>query len=219
MSRLLLLLYKYAPSKLKGVLLHKITQREGGQMYSKTLRAVFKEKYRIEIGYGSYGGCFNPENNIPPDVSFGNWCSIAKSIRIFRANHPKNTFTSHPLMYNPVAGYVKNDTLDRPPLKIGHDVWIGEWAIILPGVKTIGNGAMIGAGSIVTKDIEPYSVNVGNPAKKIGMRFDEETIARLEASGWWLLEKQELISRIPELNALLTGQDHPVKQHLVHQNE
>lgn len=205
MSKLLLALYRYAPSLLKGKILHKITLREGGEMYSKTIRAVFKEKYKVNIGYGSYGGCFNVDNNIPPNVSFGNWCSIAKNIRIFRANHPKDTFTSHPLLYNPVAGYVEKDVLTRPALVIGHDVWIGEMAIILPGVKSIGNGAIIGAGSIVTKDVEPYSIMVGNPAKKIGKRFDDETILKLESSQWWELQKNDLMSRVTELNKIVNS--------------
>jgi virginiamycin A acetyltransferase len=165
LNKFLYKLYFIVPQKFRGLIQSQIVKREGGQMYSPTLRAIYKRRFNIEIGYGSYGGCFNAKD-IPAGVSFGNYCSIAPSIRIFRANHPKDTFTSHPLLYNPVAGYVDKDQLTRPALKVGHDVWIGEWAVILPGVKTIGNGAMIGAGSIVTKDVEPYTVVGGNPAKK-----------------------------------------------------
>ena len=67
---------------------------------------------------------------------------------------------------------------------IGNDVWIGENVLILEGVH-IGNGAVIGAGSIVTKDIEPYSINVGVPAKKIDSRFTEEQINFLDKVKWW----------------------------------
>ena len=137
---------------------------------------------------------------MPQGVTFGNYCSIAPEIRIFRANHPKKTFISHPLMNNPIVGYVKEDMLERPSLTIGHDVWIGERAIILPSVTSIGNGAIIGAGSIVTKDVEPYSIVAGNPAKKIGKRFEDKVIHRLEESEWWLLKKDELIKNIDEFH-------------------
>lgn len=181
--------------------LDRIVKKEGGQMYSHTLRDIYKKKHNIIIGYGSYGGCFSNEN-VPSGVSFGNYCSISKNIRIFRANHPKNTFTSHPLLYNPVAGYVKTDLLYRPKLDFGHDVWVGEWAVILPSVNSIGNGAIIGAGSIVTKNVEPYSIVAGNPARKIGMRFMPDVIAKLEETKWWEMNKNELKDNIDYLNKI-----------------
>lgn len=193
-------LYFKVPSYFKQPLLRYILKKEGGQMYSKTLREIFKNKYKIDVGYGSYGGCFNLDNTIPAGVKFGNYCSIAKSIRIFRANHPKGLFTSHPLLYNPVAGYVAKDQLDRPPLSVGHDVWIGEWAVILPNVKTIGNGSIIGAGSIVTKDVEPYTIVAGNPARVLGTRFNSEIQSEFEASKWWELKVDSLIPEIERLN-------------------
>ncbi len=187
------------PGAFSKVVKNLILKVEGGYMYSPSIRKIYEVKHGIIIGYGSYGGCFSTAN-IPSGVCFGNYCSIAKNIRIFRANHPKDTFTSHPLLYNPVAGYVKKDMLDRPKLTIGHDVWIGELAIILPGVRSIGNGAIIGAGSIVTKDVPPYSIVVGNPAKKIGEKFNDQTIQQLEASKWWELEVDDLIKEIIRLN-------------------
>lgn len=203
MSSMLFKLYKFFPEpRLRKIIIKIFLKREGGQMYSATLRKIYKEIHGIEIGYGSYGGCFSTIN-IPSGTVFGNYCSVAPDIRVFRANHPKNTFTTHPLLYNPVAGYVKRDMLERPTLTVGHDVWIGELAVILPGVKNIGNGAIIGAGSIVTKDVESYSVVAGNPAKKIGQRFNEKIIAALKVSQWWTMEKEKLISHIDELNGMV----------------
>lgn len=180
-------------TKIKDYLRNKKIQKEGGQYFSKTIRKYFLEKKDIKVGYGSYGGCFNLKNNIPSNVEFGNYCSIANNIRVFRANHPKTYFTLHPLFYNPVMGYVKKDKLNRPKLKIGHDVWIGEWVIILPKVMKIGNGAIIGAGSIVTKDITAYAIVAGNPAKVIGQRFSNEIINKLEKTQWWNWDKNTLI--------------------------
>ncbi|MCL4640013.1 MAG: CatB-related O-acetyltransferase [Pseudosphingobacterium sp.] len=200
-NKFLFKLYQLAPSRLKGLIQHQIVRREGGQMYSMTLRAIYRRLYGIEVGYGSYGGCFS-RKNVPRGVVFGNYCSIAPEIRIFRANHPKDTFTSHPLLYNPVAGFVEKDMLERAPLKVGNDVWIGEWAIILPRVSVIGNGAMVGAGSVVTKDVPPYAIVAGNPAKIIGYRFDEITIQKLEESKWWERNRFDLEKEINELQKI-----------------
>lgn len=87
---------------------------------------------------------------------------------------------------------LSDNALIYKKLTVGHDVWIGANAIILPGCCNIGNGAIIGAGSIVTKDVPPYSIVAGNPARMIRMRFPQQVIASLEASEWWLLSKAEL---------------------------
>jgi serine acetyltransferase len=84
--------------------------------------------------------------------------------------------------------------LERPILNIGHDVWIGASSIILPSVKIIGNGSIIGAGTIVNKDVLPYSIIIGNPAKLIRMRFSDYVIMKLEESQWWMLNREELIN-------------------------
>lgn len=69
-------------------------------------------------------------------------------------------------------------------MEVGNDVWIGGGAIVLSGLR-VGHGAVIGAGAVVTKDIEPYSIVAGVPARKIGMRFDAETIDQLLRIRWW----------------------------------
>jgi virginiamycin A acetyltransferase len=201
-NKILYRLYFIVPSRFKGFIKRMILNSEGGQMYSNTIRQIYEKKHKIKIGYGSYGGCFSVKN-IPAGVTFGNYCSIAPNIKIFRANHPKNNFTSHPILYNPAAGYVTKDALKRPPLHIGNDVWIGEWAIILPNVTSIGNGAIIGAGSVVTKNVDSYTIVAGNPAKVIGKRFDDRVIKKIEESQWWLSTKEELINKIKNYQQLV----------------
>jgi acetyltransferase-like isoleucine patch superfamily enzyme len=100
-------------------------------------------------------------------------------------------------------GFVKKDKLNRPPLIVGNDVWIGANVVILPNVKVIGNGAIIGAGSIVSKDVEPYTVMAGNPAKFLKKRFSDSVIEKLEKSRWWDLEFDDLIKRIDEFNRMI----------------
>jgi len=189
-------------NKIKRYFFNKRVLKEGGQAFSSTIRAKFLKDYNISIGYGTYGGCFN-RKNIPNNVTFGNYCSVAQNIRIFRANHPKSYFTLHPLFYNPEMGYVEKDQLDRPDLIIGHDVWIGEWAVILPNVKKIGNGAIIGAGSIVTKDVSPYTIIGGNPARVIGNRFSPKIIIELEKTQWWEWNSQTLIKNKTILEGII----------------
>ena len=208
-NRFLFRFYFLLPGYIKKKVLKIIPRFENGYMYSETIRKIYKREYGINIGYGSYGGCFD-RRYIPANVTFGNYCSIARNIQIYRANHPKNKFTSHPLLYHPIAGYVEKDQLVRPPLIIGHDVWIGEWAVILPGVQTIGNGAIIGAGSIVTKNVEPYSIVAGNPAKKIADRFNKDVSDKLESTLWWNLKKEDLIKIVNELNTIINNS--PVKE-------
>lgn len=192
---------------LRKKFLSMIASSEGGFMYSRTARDLLHKEYNITIGYGSYGGCFN-FGNISGNVSFGNYCSVAKDVKIYRANHPLSEFTLHPILYNPVAGYVDSYKLQKDELSIGHDVWIGDNVIILPGVKAIGNGAVIGAGSVVTRDVEKYAVVAGNPAKVIKKRFPPEMIEKIEHSAWWLSAKEELIAKIPVLRKLTAGIPH-----------
>ena len=100
-------LYKKNDNRYIRLLLLKIIAKiDGGFPFSNNIRQLYSEVHNIEIGYGSYGGCFDLDN-IPPNVTIGNYCSFASNVKIFRANHPLNLFTTHPITYNPVMGYVK----------------------------------------------------------------------------------------------------------------
>lgn len=192
----------YSRKCLRKITIQLLLKLEGGYFFSRTIRRLFVDFHGIYIGYGSYGGCFSTDT-IPRNVTFGNYCSIAPNVRIFRANHPIESFTTHPILYNPACGYVSRDMLERKSLVVGHDVWIGESVIILPSVFHIGNGAVIGAGSVVTKDVEAYTIVAGNPAKKIRDRFNRSQVAYLEEIKWWELDKDQLVDVISELEANL----------------
>ncbi|WP_282038262.1 CatB-related O-acetyltransferase [Saccharicrinis aurantiacus] len=176
-------------------------------MYSPTIRKIFKQCHGIEIGYGSYGGCFNT-SNIRPNIKIGNYCSIASKVDFLRANHPIKDFTMHPIAHRTSHNYtLTKDRFYWENLVIGNDVWIGQNVVILPSCKSIGNGAVIGAGSIVTKNIEPYSIVAGNPAKKIKMRFTPKVIKKLEDSKWWTMDKDELIRNHTALQKLTSSNE------------
>ncbi|WP_217846785.1 CatB-related O-acetyltransferase [Paracoccus marcusii] len=137
------------------------------------------------------------------DTAIGRYCSIAKDVLVGPGSHPITWVSSHPFQYsnkfrfnvgegfegssNYKAHNVDKQTCpwsDHKPVTIGNDVWIANGALVLPGVR-IGNGAIVGGRSVVTKDVPPYAVVGGNPARVLRYRFDEITIKRLLNVEWW----------------------------------
>lgn len=188
--------------RIKRFLEKKIANLEGGYAYSQTIRKIYKNNYGLTIGYGTYGGCFNNSALFHRNIKIGNYCSFAPTIYISTANHPINIFTSHPITYETYNGIgIKKrnlGNLGNRHLVIGNDVWVGQNVIITSNCHHIGNGVVIGAGSIVTKDIPDYAIVVGNPAKIIKYRFSEEKIKKIELTQWWELDKKELSDKIDE---------------------
>lgn len=135
----------------------------------------------------------------------GKFCSIASGTKFIMgpANHRMNSISTYP--FNVFGGAWEENTkphLEELPWKgdivIGNDVWIGRESVIMPGVK-IGNGAIVAAYSVVTKNIAPYTVVGGNPAKHIKNRFDDELIKLLQELCWWDFEPEKLVSFLPIL--------------------
>lgn len=120
--------------------------------------------------------------------SIGNFCSIAYGVKIGLGNHPTKWVSSHPFAYDKKYGFVSNskpfEEQTTEKCVIGNDVWIGANAIILAGVH-VGDGAIIGANSLVTIDVAPYSIVAGTPAKHMRYRFDETMFLRLLELKWW----------------------------------
>jgi acetyltransferase-like isoleucine patch superfamily enzyme len=107
----------------------------------------------------------------------GSYCSISKGVQFLLAGeHPVDTISTYPFKVNCFS--MKQEAGSKGDIVVGHDVWIGTNAIILSGVK-IGQGAVVAAGSVVTKDVEQYSIVGGNPAKLIRYRFEESIRKRL----------------------------------------
>lgn len=159
------------------------------------------ELKRSSVGDYTYIG----KNSIINNTKIGNYCSIASNVKIVLGKHPLNFFSTSPSIYDKKAyHYIRDSELeytdDCGNVVIGNDVWIGSNVIILDDVK-IGNGVIVAAGSIVTKDVEPYSVVGGVPAKVIKHRFNELKIKKLEESKWW--EKRLNGETINELNNLI----------------
>lgn len=177
--------------KLEKIFLKYVTKIEGGETVSGTLREYYSQKYKVDVGLFSYG-CFKPEFNGGGNrVTVGRYCSIAPNVRYYGANHPQNNFSLSPYFYNKSFGLDVQD-VNRFELEIGNDVWIGYDVIITAGCKHIGNGAIIGAGSVVTHDVGAYEKVAGNPARLIGKRFSDVVALRLEKSRWWEYSPEQL---------------------------
>ncbi|CAA9261799.1 MAG: Phosphonate utilization associated acetyltransferase [uncultured Chloroflexia bacterium] len=135
----------------------------------------------------------------------GKFCSIASHVRINPGNHPMWRVTQHHLTYRRAQyGFGEADDPEvfawREAARciIGHDVWIGHGATIMPGVS-IGTGAVVGAGAVVTKDVAPYEVVGGVPARHIRFRFAPDVVTKLLASAWWDWDRATLEKRFDDL--------------------
>jgi acetyltransferase-like isoleucine patch superfamily enzyme len=137
-------------------------------------------------------GCF-VLGSFPPGTRIGRYASVYPTVRTFDANHPMSLKSTHAFFFNPRLGRVKTDFLGRTKLTIGNDVWIGHNAIILPSVSSIGDGAVIGAGTVVHQDVPPYAVVVGNPSRVVRYRFSRRTIDELLQTKWWDRSIDELM--------------------------
>lgn len=156
-----------------------------------------------KVGFGSYcsGGCFLK------NATIGRYCSIGENVVTICGRHPINFVSTHPAFYSArkQAGfsYVSEekfcefqyiDAASQTAVVIGNDVWIGSFVRILEGVS-IGDGAVIAAGAVVTKDVPPYAIVGGVPAQVKKYRFSEEEIRMLSDLKWWEKDAQWIQQR------------------------
>lgn len=157
-----------------------------------------------ELGDFSYlgPGC------IVSDARIGRFCAIAAHVRLGAPNHPidrpsLHRFTYCPEYYSPSAQRDRAffETRRAGRVVIGHDVWIGHRVIVLPGV-TVGNGAVLAAGAVVSRDVEPYMIVGGVPARPIRERFNRDIAARLTRIAWWDWPFEAIMDRLPDFQSV-----------------
>lgn len=158
--------------------------------------------YRSSIGKYSYIG----NNSFVINTSIGNFTSISTDCYIGGTSHPIDWISTSPVFHKweniMKKNFSKHEFEIFSQTYIGNDVWVGNRVMIKAGIK-IEDGAVIGMGSVVTKDVGPYEVWAGNPAKFIRKRFDDETIKKLLKTQWWnendeTIEKLAQYANLPE---------------------
>lgn len=159
-----------------------------------------------ESELGDYSYVVNDAEIISTTV--GKFCSIAAVTRLNPGNHPMWRATQSHVVYR-ASAYFDGEPDEAEffdwrrsfRVTLGHDVWIGHAAIVLPG-RTIGTGAVVAAGAIVTRDVAPYQIVAGNPAKPLRERFPAAIAERLMRLGWWDWDHATLRAALPDFRAL-----------------
>lgn len=175
------------------------------------IKNIIRNKNIIVGDYTYYDDFNNPEHfekNVLYHFDFigdklviGNFCAIASGVKFIMngANHNLSSFSTYPFGIFRNGWEAGLESVKDLPYKgdtiIGNDVWIGYEATIMPGVK-IGDGAIVATKSVVTKDVEPYTIVGGNPAKVIRKRFNDDVIQLLLKIKWWYWEAEKITENI-----------------------
>lgn len=179
-------------------------------LYTMLIRRLFRRLFprttvkpwtqRFSVGRGTYGEPRIMHWGEPATLKVGSFCSFANGVTIFLGgNHRTDWITTYPFSeFRESAKAIPGHPATRGDVIIGHDVWIGAGATILSGVR-IGNGAVVGACSVVTRDVPAYGIVAGNPAKFIRKRFTDCEIAYLEELAWWSWTDSMLDAAMPYL--------------------
>lgn len=202
MKRLILLII----SKLKSIFQKNVsfTSRvEYSDVSSKAKVWGNSKLFYATLGDYSYIG---PHSRVI-HATIGKFCSIGAEVRIGMGTHTLNNLSTASIFTakkngTGISWTTENSFEEYKTVKIGNDVWIGQRAMIMGGVH-IGNGAVVGAGAIVTKDVPPYTIVAGVPARVVRRRFSEDVINTLEQIRWWDKPDSELKSNIKLFQATM----------------
>lgn len=189
------------PPALRGLLRKRLNPHNQTRLHLAAL--IARRPGQIAVGAWTYG---RPKVRFPESgarLTIGRYGSIADGVEILLGgNHRTDWVTTYPFpalpgLWPEAAGIVGSHTT-RGDVVIGHEVWLGSQSMVLSGV-TIGTGAVVAARAVVTRDVPPYAIVGGNPARVLRMRFEEAEIASLLASRWWELPREDVLQLMPVL--------------------
>jgi acetyltransferase-like isoleucine patch superfamily enzyme len=184
-----------------------------GLLFGSLTLAEAADCGRATVGLHTYGeATVNVGRGERASVHIGAYCSIAAGVEFFvGGNHRPDWVSTYPFRVIWGLPDAWTDGHPRPErdIEVGSDVWIGSQAMILPGVR-IGDGAVIGARALVTRDVRPYAIVGGVPAREIRRRFDDEQVEKLLALRWWDWPEERIRASVdllssPDVGRLLAG--------------
>ncbi len=167
-----------------------ISNFEGISVSAKIDNSRFEEGVRVAGGASLTGAKVGRFSSVGrgskvSHCEIGNFCAISWDCTVNAVFHPLDHASVNAFPYAPeMGGFVSSRKQEHRVVRLGNDVWLGANAIIMPGI-TIGDGAVVGAGSIVTRDVGPYQIVAGNPARRLRDRFEPEIVDELLEIRWW----------------------------------
>lgn len=187
---------KHKRSKLQRWLQKFLDKLRGKKKLSKPARSrsKFEKLYpEFEMGRSTYGVPIVHQWGNGTTLRIGTYCSIAENVEILLGgNHRMDWVSTYPFpAFFHEANHIKDYTLSRGDVVIGSDVWLCSNCLILSGVN-IGHGAVVASGAVVTRDVEPYAIVAGNPARVVRYRFDETVRKALLKAAWWEWPEEEV---------------------------
>lgn len=161
--------------------------RRADDRFGTRTRRFMKEQLDIEIGRYTYGA-YKIDGSIVPGTTVGSFCSVAPGVRLGGSNHPLSYVSTHAFLYCENRGFVPHDDVAfmrqaNAPVVVEDDVWLATNVVVVPGVR-IGRGAVVAAGAVVTRDVPPYAIAAGVPARVVRARVDGERAERLVRIDW-----------------------------------
>lgn len=178
--------------------------------YTKIQHCELGDNVRLErmnsLIYSKIGRfCYTGHNTTIRVATLGSFNSLSWNISIGGNNHDMDKVTTHSFLVYPKwnMGGDSHWKSQEEPCVLQNDIWVGAGSMILRGV-TIGNGAIIGGGSVVTKNVEPYTIVVGNPARAIKMRCNEKIAEKMLELEWWNFPKQVIKDNFELFHSTLT---------------